>query len=357
MKLSALALTLLLSTNIAFTSELCTNSVEAICKNYREDNKHKNDHLRELSKKINDAAAPKIKERTEKELKQIPKYRLIKRKLTQIKIMLQEISSSATNFFPEVNNFYADLKNQEELKSYVKTAIETTSFSDKIKKDMLKTIDEVQFISFENFITLLQTNESLTNFFNTGVCGANGLMDNAAAFEDLSNTKYIIICPGLAIKAQLETQKTNSYEDVVMAIAHELGHHIDYRKYGSQYGNYLRCIANNHASTLKMTKQTKKLCKNRSKDLCDLENTTAHANELISDVWGLKALNAYRKKYNFSISDTETLMKSNLGMLCGTPDEGIHPSGDFRTGIHFQANEDVKEALSCQESNVTTCSF
>lgn len=360
MKLASLAIALLLSANITLASDMCTNSHEIICKNAKAETQEQDKLLEELAKKIRQEAAPRILARTEAALKSIAKFRLIKRTLTVMKIQQQEIMRTAQQFYPEINALLADKSKHEELKSYLKAAIETTDFSTAVKAEMQRTLSAVQIISFEEYIDIFALDENLTKNMEENACGTDGLETNAFAYRDpqKQNANYVVICPGLALQSQVQANQADPFRDIIFVIAHELGHHLDNRTFGNKvYAKYLACIANDHAQELVLTKQTEKTCKKASLVECRVANTLTHAKELISDVWGFKAVNVYRNRNGYNILDTENLLKSNLRFLCGTQDIGIHPSGYFRLGVHLQVNQDAKEALSCQESQLRTCSF
>lgn len=359
MKLASLTLALLLSASTTFASEMCTNSLAMICKDAKAENAKQETYLKDLSYKIREDAAPRIQARTEAALKKIAKFRLIKRALTEMRIQQQEIMRTAQRMYPEINALLADKSKHEELKSYVREAIGVTDFAKDAKLNMHKILNEVQIVSFEEYIDIFDIDESLFKNMTMNGCGTDGLAVNAFAFKHpTKKTKFVVICPGLALKSQALTNKEDAYEDITFVIAHELGHHIDNGEVGNQvYANYLSCIARDHAQELVMTKKTEKVCKKSSQEECRVANTLTHARELVSDVWGFKALNVYRARHNYNILNTEDLIKSNLQFLCNSSDEGTHASGDFRVGIHLQMNQDVKEALSCQDSQVKTCSF
>lgn len=361
MKLAGIALTLLLCANVSFASDMCTNSLEVICKNTSIENKEREDYLADLSQKIKEDAAPRIKARTEAALKKIAKFRLIKRELTKIRIYQQEVMRTAQTMYPEVNSLLADKSKHEELKSYVRSSIELTNFNQSVKNEMQRTLNAVQIVSFEEYIDIFNIDESIFKNMAMNGCGTDGLAVNAFAFKHpTKKSKYVVICPGLALKSQAEKNQHDAYEDITFVIAHELGHHIDNGEFSDQvYASYLSCIARNHSSELVMTKKTEKICAKSSAEECKMANTLTHARELVSDVWGFKALNAYRKKHNYNVLNSEDLIKSNLIFLCGSGDEGTHPSGDFRNGIHLQINQDAKEMLACPNSQPQprTCSF
>lgn len=360
MKLANLAIALLLSANTVLASDMCTNSYEIICKNAQAETQEQDKLREELAKKIRQDAAPKILARTEAALKSIPKFRLIKRTLIPMKIQQQEIMRSAQQFYPEINALLSDKSKHEELKSYVRESIETTDFSNEIKAEMQRILSGVQILSFEEYIDIFSLDESIINNREKNNCGVDGLAVNAFAYSNpnINNANYVVICPGLALKAQVTKNQADPFRDIIFAIAHELGHHIDNKVFGNKvYAKYLACIAKDHAQELIMSNKTEKICKTASEAECRVANTLTHAQELISDVWGLKAVNVYKNRNGYNILETGNLLKSNLQFLCGYLGSEIHPSANFRTGLHLQMNQDIKEALSCQNSQIKTCSF
>ena len=81
--------------------------------------------------------------------------------------------------------------------------------------------------------------------------------------------------------------------------------------------------------------------------------TTTHGGELIADQWGIKVLAIHAKTQGYSVAQTDSLLTSSWANLCGTGDEGIHPTGDFRIGTLLRVNPGISDYLSCNNSGVT----
>ena len=53
------------------------------------------------------------------------------------------------------------------------------------------------------------------------------------------------------------------------------------------------------------------------------------------------------------------MLTESWAKLCGTGDEGIHPTGDFRIGTLMRSNPSIIDTLACgaSEATKTACTF
>ena len=81
---------------------------------------------------------------------------------------------------------------------------------------------------------------------------------------------------------------------------------------------------------------------------------------MIADQWGIKVTSIHAKKEGYSSADSEQMLTDSWAKLCGSGDEGIHPTGDFRIGTLMRTNPNIEEILSCgTDASITkpACTF
>ena len=109
------------------------------------------------------------------------------------------------------------------------------------------------------------------------------------------------------------------------------------------------------------TKEDDKFCKANEKEpaKCADKVVLSHAGELIADQWGIKVTSIHAKTENYSFGESESMLTESWAKLCGTGDEGIHPTGDFRIGTLMRSNPAIIDTLACTqtEATKTACTF
>ena len=192
-------------------------------------------------------------------------------------------------------------------------------------------------------------------------CGSDGLIDNAFA-TTIDKERYVLICPGFLVTMTQTPDLKERFNTILHAISHEMGHHIDDGKVGKElYAPYLSCLTKNYSDKFNSTKDDQKFCKKNEKnpELCKAKITESHAGELIADAWGIKVLGIHAKAQNYSFAETDELLTSSWTKLCGSGDEGIHPSGDFRIGTLLRSSPEITSVLACDNSTLSrpACTF
>lgn len=227
---------------------------------------------------------------------------------------------------------------------------------------MKSIIDSIIIGNFGDFLERTGMEDNVLAQLLNNACGSDGMVANAFA-TTLGNDKYVLICPGFLITMSQTPDMRERFESILLAISHEMGHHLDNSKLGNElYKPFLGCLAENYVDKFNSTDDDKKFCKKNEKDpaACKMKVVVSHAGELIADAWGIKVLNIHARKQNYSFAETDTLLTSSWANLCGTGDEGIHPSGDFRIGTSLRTNPGINEYLACNNAgmnNKPACTF
>jgi hypothetical protein len=309
----------------------------------------------EISQEANKNAAPRIEEMK----KEVSKWRFIRRAIRSYKITNQEIMASAKKRISGFETAVTSPENIALLKKYMKQAIDESKFDQVTKNNFKSTIDSIIIGNFNDFLDRLNLEDDakLTDIL-MNPCGSDGLVSNAFA-TTLNKDKYVLICPGFLLTLSGSSSPEEKLNTVLLSISHEMGHHIDNSKVGKEiYKPYLSCLANNYADQLNKSKDDAKFCKKNPAE-CNYKVVESHAGEIIADTWGAKVVNIHARTQGYSSGETETLVVDTLNQLCGSGDEGTHPTGDFRMTTLLRMNTDLMSTLACgQEAAVkTVCSI
>lgn len=361
----ACALTVLTSSYAAFAEEastMCSNPLKTICTDTltarKDREKYINGIKAEISKEAQVSAGPRIEEMKKK----IKRYRIFKRFGETLKINNQEIMKAAKKRMNGIESIITNEENITLLKSYMKQAIDETNFDALTKVNFKSTVDSIIIGNFEDFLNRTGLEDNVFAHLINNPCGLDGLVDNAFA-TTLGKDRYVLICPGFLISSTLTADVKERLDSILQAIAHEMGHHVDSSKVtNSTYKPYLTCISENYADKFNKTKDDEKFCNTKKDDAaaCKMKVTESHAGELVADAWGLKVLSIHSKTQNYSSADTDGLLTNSWSKLCGSGDEGVHPSGDFRIGTSMRTNPDINLILACDNSTINTkpaCTF
>ncbi len=184
-------------------------------------------------------------------------------------------------------------------------------------------------------------------------CGLDGMADNAFA-RQVENSKYLIVCPGLLMTAAGGGNDIFSNTvNMLQVLGHEMGHHIDFAFKTEFYNNYLTCLGNHYSNELLDPLLNPEIGTNYQK-LAAPENTMvrkmiSHGREITADYWGTKTVAQYlyqiAKISNFTMN--LEVLKQSHEYLCGTGDEGIHPTGDYRIGHLLRYDSDISQIMGC----------
>lgn len=336
-------------------SSVCMDPIKTICTDTQDQraarkvyiNKLKN----EISKEASKNAAPKI---VELENQNRGPLKFFKRMFGKFRITNQEIMKSAKSRIEGIETVVTDPKNISMLKNYMFQAIDETNYDQATRNILKARIDSVVIGNFGDYIERSGLDESVKSQALLNHCGSDGMVENAFA-TIIDKERYVLICPGFLITLSQEASEEERLNSILQAISHEMAHHIDISQIGdSIYKPFLNCISENYVDQFKITKKDLKYCKKKSTSKADCHSkvTESHAGELIADQWGIKVLAIHAKSKSYTTSQVDSLLTSSWSNLCGTTDEGIHPSGDFRIGTLLRVNPGISDYLSCNNSAV-----
>ncbi|MEQ9500401.1 MAG: hypothetical protein RIT81_26230 [Deltaproteobacteria bacterium] len=196
------------------------------------------------------------------------------------------------------------------------------------------------------------------------ICGWDGMQINAfaARLPDPTNVKkrYLVICPGLVLSARGKGAFAwRSLPGVLGTVLHEFAHHIDYLGAPSVFGELETCVRKHHHLFLKPQPGEENLVSwmvmtpAQRQDL----KTKRHMSEITADIWALEAYAPYLERV--AASGRLDMLRMSFGGFCGTPDEGIHPDGDYRIGQLVRGDPAIARLMGCpaQQQVATTCSL
>ena len=361
MKCKSLILACMLTTAAfsfsAMSSEnsICTDPIAKVCKETAGVRAQRDIYVNKLKQEISDEASRNAAPRIEEMKKQISKFHFIKRAVQAYKIRNQEIMKSAKTRIGGIESVVTNPENIMKLKTYMQLAIDQSNF-DASTKANLKAIESTVIIgNFGDFLERTKLEDNVMSQLLGNACGSDGLVENAFA-TTINSQRYVLICPGFLISMSQNSDDKDRFNSILHAISHEMGHHIDNSKVGDElYKPYLTCLADNYSDKFKKSSEDEKFCKKNDKDVagCNLKVASSHSGELIADQWGIKATAIHAKLQNLSFAETENMLVSSWAKLCGTGDEGIHPTGDFRIGTLMRVNPEISNALACNNSQLT----
>lgn len=338
------------------TSSVCLDPLKRVCTDTVTARKQREVYVNQIKAEINKAAKPSIDARVAEMKKKIPAIRFIKRAIQEFKIKNQEIMKVAKTKVVGIEEVVTSKENVTILKSYMKQAIDESKFDDTAKVNFKSTIDSIIIGNFADFLERTGLEDNVLMQLLNNACGSDGLVDNAFA-TTLGNDKYVLVCPGFLISMSQTPDLRERFDSILHAISHEMGHHIDNSKVGNAYYQpFLSCLADNYSDKFNKTKDDVKFCKTNEKDpaACNKKVTESHAGELVADAWGIKVLGIHARTQNYSFSDTDTLLTNSWSKLCGTGDEGIHPSGDFRIGTLLRKDPGLSAYMACNNSGINS---
>lgn len=347
----ACALTVAAFSFSAFSQEssVCADPLQKICKDTVIQRAQRDVYINKIKKEISDEANQNSAPRIEQMKKEISKLRIFKRAIQAYKIRNQEIMRAAKKRVGGIETVVTDPANVNLLKTYMKKAIYQSNFSEVSKVGMASIVDSVIIGNFGDFLERTGMEDNVLAQLLSNACGSDGMVANAFA-TTLNKDKYVLICPGFLITMSQEPDMRERFNSILLAISHEIGHHLDNGKLGNEmYRPFMTCLAEKHVDKFNSTEEDKKFCKKNEKDpaACKMKVVESHAGELIADAWGIKVLNIHAREQRYSFAETDALLVSSWANLCGTGDEGIHPSGDFRIGTSLRSNPDIVEYLAC----------
>lgn len=350
-----------LSFSSLYASDVCTDPLQKICSDTKSMQLEREAKVKKLKSEISAEAERNAAPRIEEMKKKTPKFRFIRRMIQAYKIKNQEIMRSAKVRVGDLEKVITNPENISKLKSYMSEAVDQTNFNSSTKDELKSVVSSVVIGNFADFIEKTGLEDNVIAQLLSNACGSDGLIDNAFA-TTLDNQKYVLVCPGFLITLNQESNEKDRFNTMLQAISHEIGHHIDNSKVGNEiYRPYLDCLSKNHIDRFNKTKDDQKFCKANEKEpaKCSEKVVLSHAGELIADQWGIKVTAIHAKHESLSFGESEKMLTESWVKLCGSQDEGIHPTGDFRIGTLMRFNPNIVDTLSCSNNETTkpVCTF
>ena len=75
----------------------------------------------------------------------------------------------------------------------------------------------------------------------------------------------------------------------------------------------------------------------------------SHLNEVIADLWATNIMYELFIEFNIYEDDALSVIEKNFKVLCGSIDQGIHPSAEFRINTIFFGSLDIQEIIGCYD--------
>ncbi len=224
------------------------------------------------------------------------------------KIFYEKLREEFSRYISE-NNLPVNL-GDEMVKEALHIAIEEAeSISPLIKEKMHTILNETRFLAFQNNVD----DNSLDDLHALYKLCTKSFEDNAFA-TTLKKEKVVVICPGEMIGAiefgqEFAFVPNLKLYPLVMTLGHELSHHFDFKHYPSAYKQVLEEMSE-HSSDFK-------------------KPVEKYMREITADIWGLKVAKIVMNKISNPLTRSK-MYAGSLNDLCGSEDDGVHPSGRFR---------------------------
>lgn len=347
---------------MASSDSICSNPLQRICEDTKIQRKEREVYVSKLKKEISDEASRNATPRINEMKRKIPSYRFLKRFFESLKIKNQETMASAKKRIGGIEEVITNPENVSKIKNYMYQAIDSSAFNNEAKENFKGIVKTIVVGNFADFLQKSNLENSVFAQILGNACGSDGLVDNAFA-TDLKGERYVLICPGFLITLSQTASAADRFNSILQAISHEMGHHIDNSKVGNDlYAPYLSCLAKNYITRFNKTKDDEKFCKTNINEpkKCNEKVVISHAGELVADQWGILTTAIHAKSESYSFSEAEQMLTDSWVKLCGSGDEGVHPTGDFRIGTLMRKNPSINEYLSCSPSDVDltpSCTF
>jgi hypothetical protein len=344
------------------SGSICSDPLAKICKETVNERAERDKFVKGLKSEISIEAESNAAPRIAEMKKQISGIHFIKRFLAQTRIRNQEIMRSAKKRITGFESVVTNDGNVDKIKNYMYQAIDTSHFSENTKLQFKEAIKSIKVGNFADFLEKSDLENNVMAQMLGNACGSDGLIDNAFA-TTLKGERYVLICPGFLITLNQAASDADRFNSILQAISHEMGHHIDNSKVGNElYAPYLNCLSNNYSDRFNKSSDDQKFCKTNEKDpaKCNEQVVLSHSGELIADQWGIKVTAIHAKSESYSTGDAEQMLSLSWSKLCGSGDEGIHPTGDFRMGTLMRKNPAINDFLSCNASETDSkpaCTF
>lgn len=165
-------------------------------------------------------------------------------------------------------------------------------------------------------------------------------------------TKYLVVCPGLVV-ASLGSgaDDEGNFRNLIFVLAHEWGHHIDSADFSTVYSGFNSCLKKDFADGLKLPNVVSEILASTQlgPEWTRQRKVDVHMREMVADFWGVQAMVEYFSRAGLNQTPSERLefLREAYGAICGSPDDGTHPSAEFRINVLLRRNAAMAPALGC----------
>lgn len=346
------------------STSICDNPLQNICTETKTQRAERDIEIQKLKQEINSEASKNAASRIDEMKKHISILHPLKRIIQSFKIRNQETMKSTKLRIGDLDKGIMSAENVTKLKNYMYQAIDETNFDSLTKSKFKDIIETIQIGNFADYIEKSGLEDNALAQYIGGVCGTDGLIDNTYA-TTVKGNRYVLVCPGFLITLSKSASEKEQFDSVLHAIANAMGHFIDNSNFGEKiFMPYLKCIADNYIDRFNKSEEDKIICERdavkKTPGACADKVILSHARDLIADQWGIKVAGIHARSENYSVSDSETMLTLSWANICGSIDEGFHPTGDFRIGTLMRLNPSIVNILSCgnrAENLKPACTF
>ena len=140
----------------------------------------------------------------------------------------------------------------------------------------------------------------------------------------------VVLCPGLILSAV--AKGGNMMAHLTHVIGHEIGHH---------FGNDINPFTNRRGPFSPLYRDFSACMSNRFRGITD-----QHVGEGVADFWGIAAVTESIR--TMGRLEAFLFVKQSMQPLCGSPNDGLHPSGAFRINVLLGRHKGLRQVLGCR---------
>ncbi|MCK5072821.1 MAG: hypothetical protein KAQ98_05295 [Bacteriovoracaceae bacterium] len=332
-----------------FTTNICHEPLKAICADTLKIREKRAKKIKLMKEEIAELAKPNIQARVAK-LPNPDDYFIFRRLFYTIYnsiqtsiIINQEVVKIAHKKYGNIDLNIMTPALEDRVKDFIYRSINESSIDESSKITFKNIIHEVELLTYGEFIEKIGMDEN--SIALQSPCGPSTLQNNAFAWTQ-ENKKYVLVCPGWLISNGNIANEKERFHNVLMVLAHEMSHHIDSREYPKAYSGIKNCYKKHYASDLKPQGKDRRSCRWFPKS-CPEKVVSSHLFELVADSWAFNVLDLHMKDENMGYLSGKKMIQTSMMKLCGSIDEGIHPSGDFRMEKMLTRHPGIRSNLGC----------
>ncbi len=242
-------------------------------------------------------------------------------------------------------NFFAHFASQvpamgglfESVKNLVAKGVQNMPLSDSTKQQMTARLATIQIKTAPDF-----NDPADVQGFAEG-CGPDGMAPGAfAKFAE----KQVVVCPGLIMRALALGGTAELEHHLMHAIGHECTHHIG--------ADIIRNDRGQAIGQSPFRPEFQKALGCYAQNFRDIDPVRM-GGEIAADIGAAKAL--VERLRGYSPEEAFKFIKASVSPLCGSQNDGVHPSNRFRINVVLGQDPDIAALLGCsQQGQVCTLS-